>query len=177
MSKVWEYLGEHKVFFTILLLTVGFFECFFGYRSLKPTLFIVGCFSGFGLLVAVLGEFVIGPDTETVVVWVVLLITMLFGILLGYLTMSVKRIGIFCLGFWLGTALAFLLNNAVLHKLEKDYVIWVSILVLGSLGGIGSFIFHRHVVILATSFVGAYAIVRPFGWIADGFPNEFTLVE
>lgn len=42
---------------------------------------------------------------------------MLFGVLLGYLTMSVKRIGIFCLGFWLGTALAFLLNNAILHKI------------------------------------------------------------
>lgn len=112
------FLGEHKFFFSILLIAVGILECFFGYRLLKPTLFIIGYITGFGLIVMVLGEFIIGPDTEIEVVWVILIITILFGALLGYLTMSAKRFGFFCLGFWMGAVLAFLLNNAFLHKLE-----------------------------------------------------------
>lgn len=83
---------------------------------LKPTLFIAGYFTGFGLLLAILGEFVLGPDTNILVIWVILVITILFGALLGYIMTSLERIGFFLLGFWLGTILAFLLNNSFLYK-------------------------------------------------------------
>lgn len=101
----------------MVLITFGTLECFFGYRLLRPTLFVIGYITGFGILVMILGEFVIGPDTEIVVVWIILLITILFGALLGYLTMSAKKFGFFCLGFWMGTVIAFMLNNAILHKI------------------------------------------------------------
>ena len=85
-----NFIGEHKVIFSIILVVLGLLECFFGYRLLKPTLFIIGYMTGFGILVAVLGEFIIGPDTEAIVVWVILILTVIFGALLGYLTMSAK---------------------------------------------------------------------------------------
>ncbi len=69
---------------------------------------------GFGFLVAILGEFVLSPGTAMMVVWVVLIIAVLFGALLGYVAMRLPRAGFFALGFWLGIILAFMLNNAAL---------------------------------------------------------------
>ncbi len=37
--------------------------------------------------------------------------------------------------------------------------------------------FKEIITIVSTSFVGAYAIIRPFGWIAGHFPNEFTVAK
>ncbi|KRX01942.1 hypothetical protein PPERSA_07587 [Pseudocohnilembus persalinus] len=177
LSKIWEYLGEHKALFAVILVSVGILECFFGYKLLKPTLFIIGYATGFGILVAVLGEFIIGPDSNSVVVWVILIITIVFGALLGYLTMAAKRFGFMALGFWLGVVIAFLLNNAFLYKIDHDSVVWITIIVLGCIFAFASCILHQHIVIISTSLVGAYAIIRPVGWVADGFPNEFTVVD
>mmetsp|Transcript_9490 Transcript_9490/g.843 ORF Transcript_9490/g.843 Transcript_9490/m.843 type:complete len:92 (+) Transcript_9490:719-994(+) len=90
----------------------------------------------------ILGEFVIGPETEIVVVWIILLITILFGALLGYLTMSAKKFGFFCLGFWMGTIIAFMLNNAILHKIGNEYTLWATIIILGALSGFASLVIH-----------------------------------
>lgn len=38
LSKIWEFLSSQKVLFTLILVSVGALECFFGLRMLKPTL-------------------------------------------------------------------------------------------------------------------------------------------
>jgi hypothetical protein len=38
------------------------------------------------------------------------------GSVMGYLTMSLPRIGFFELGIWMGICVSFLLNNSVLYK-------------------------------------------------------------
>lgn len=154
----------------------GIAECFYGLKILPLTLFTIGYFTGFGVLIAILGEFVILPGTNAIVIWVLLIISILFGLLLGYITTSMRKLGFFFLGFWLGTVLAFLLNNALLYKLNYDNVpLWLAIGILGGLFGIASCFFYKHIVIISTATVGAYALIRPFGWIAKGFPNEFAI--
>jgi hypothetical protein len=169
-------LSDHKIIFTIVLVIVGAGECFFGLKILPLTLFIIGYFTGFGVLIAILGEFVIAPGTNVVVVWVILIITVFFGLLLGYVTTSLRRLGFFFLGFWLGTVIAFLLNNAFLYKITSTNVpLWVAIGALGGFFGFLSCFFYKHIVIVSTATVAAYALIRPFGWIASGFPNEFAI--
>jgi hypothetical protein len=171
-------LSDHKIIFTIVLVIVGAGECFFGLKILPLTLFIIGYFTGFGVLIAILGEFVIAPGTNVVVVWVILIITVFFGLLLGYVTTSLRRLGFFFLGFWLGTVIAFLLNNAFLYKITSTNVpLWVAIGALGGFFGFLSCFFYKHIVIVSTATVGAYALIRPFGWIASGFPNEFAIAQ
>lgn len=99
------------------MISVGVFECFFGYKMLKPTLFIFGYLTGFGLLLAILGEFIIGPDTEGPYVLVLLLGTVLIGSCLGYTFMATRELGIMCIGAWLGFIIAMLLYSSLFYKI------------------------------------------------------------
>lgn len=40
-----------------------------------------------------------------------------------------------------------------------------------------SFFWYEHVLIIMTSFAGAYMFVRGISFYAGGFPNEFTLAK
>jgi hypothetical protein len=84
--------------------------------------------------------------------------------------------GFFFLGFWLGIVLAFLLNNVLLHRLsDTNAPLYIAMCTLGFFFGALSCFFYKHIVIISTAVVGAYALIRPFGWIATGFPDEFTI--
>ena len=97
---------------------------------------------------------------------------------MGYLTASVRRVGFFCLAFWLGTVIAFLLNNVGLYKLGKDgSALWISILILGISLGILSCFFYKHIMIIGSGLVGSYSLVRPMGWLAGHYPNEFEIAQ
>ena len=67
-SAIWEYLGKAKIFFSIVFMIVGLVECFYGLKILPVSLFVIGYFTGFGILISSLAEFVIKPDTETAIV-------------------------------------------------------------------------------------------------------------
>ena len=131
---MWEFLDKHKIIFGIAFVVIGLFECFFGRKLMKPTLFVLGYITGFGLLLAIFGEFVIGPEENYLLVWMILVIAILFGCLLGYLTASLERVGFFFAGMWLGIIIAFLLNSAFLHKAVvggSNIILWIAILCFG----------------------------------------------
>lgn len=163
------------------MVSIGFLECFFGLKMLKPTLFIMGYATGFGVLIAIFGEFILKPDTNMLMVWVILIISLLFGTLLGYVTSTIPRVGFFLAGFWLGAIIAFLMNNVLLYKISSNssssVPLWIAIILFGTLCGLASCVFWRVLVIVATSFVGSYFMIRPFGWVAGHYPNEFTIAK
>jgi hypothetical protein len=41
--------------------------------------------------------------------------------------------------------------------------------------GLLTFKYSQEVIVMSTSMVGSYMVVRPISWIFGGFPNEFTL--
>ena len=45
-----------------------------------------------------LGEYVLSPSTEPSIVYVLLVVGVMFGVLLGYVTVTLKRLGTFLLG-------------------------------------------------------------------------------
>ncbi len=47
--------------FSIFFIAVGIMLTFLGNRFKRITLFLVGFFTGFGILISILGEFVIDP--------------------------------------------------------------------------------------------------------------------
>lgn len=99
------------------MVSIGAALCFFGLKLYKPTLFIIGYITGFGGIVAIMGEFVIRYDSDSIMAYACLIIAVLFGVLTGYVTVSLPKLGFFALGMWLGIVLALLFNNAFLYKI------------------------------------------------------------
>jgi hypothetical protein len=142
VSAVWAFIRDNNIIFGLILLAIGLSECFFGLRMLNPTLFVIGYFTGkfiypsffhqrptkqniiifigFGILVLLFAEFLITPTTHIILVWVALLLAVVCGALIGYLAMTLPKLGFFALGMWLGFVLALMLNNAFLYKIEVD---------------------------------------------------------
>lgn len=101
----------------------------------------------------------------------------MFGFLLSYLTVTVKRVSIFLLSVWVGIIMALILNNTFLYKIEREGTIWIAIGSIGLSFGILGLWLKNRVTIICTAFVGAYFTIRPIGWYIGHWPNEFTIVK
>ncbi|KAL4450766.1 hypothetical protein ABPG74_011608 [Tetrahymena malaccensis] len=180
LSKLWQILSDNSIIFSVTMVTIGAALCFFGLKLYKPTLFIIGYITGFGGIVAIMGEFVIRYDSDSIMAYACLIIAVLFGVLTGYVTVSLPKVGFFALGMWLGIVLALLFNNAFLYKIQvgnQFVVLWITIGILAIFMGLMSFFFYRHCVMVCTGFIGSYCMIRPFGWILGDFPNELQIAQ
>lgn len=99
------------------MVALGVVLCFFGLKIYQPTMFAIGYMTGFGGIVVIMGEFVIRYDSESIMAYACLVIAVLFGVLTGYVTITLPKIGFFALGMWLGVVIALLCNNAFLYKI------------------------------------------------------------
>lgn len=155
---------------------MGAIECFYGLKILPATLFIIGYFVGFGLLASIMAEFIVKPGASILIVWACLIVAILFGIFLGYITTSIRKVGFFVLGFWLGTVLSFLLYNLFIYKLSSSSTpLWIMIFLFGLSIGYASGVYYKHIVIIGTSLTGSYTSIRSIGFIIGGFPDEFEI--
>jgi len=146
-----EYLDYALCGLGILL---GLILCFCGYRLFKPVLFIVGFVVGAGICYYVLWY-------HTNVGLVVLIVgPIIAGIILGLFMIFVAMAGIFLLGAVLG----FLLWSMVISArdgglIHNEIAIYVGLGACTLIGGVVALIFQKALIITATSFGGAYAVV------------------
>lgn len=174
---MWVSLADNELIFAIFFFVVGLGLCLFGHYLRFMTMFTVGFVSGFGGLVIILSDFVLEHDSESNVVFVLTLISVAFGILMAYLTTTVRRIGIFFLGMWVGVIMALFLNNTFLYKTNKGGTVWFAMSVIGTFFGVLGLWLKNRITIICTSFIGAYFTIRPLGWYIGHWPNEFTIVR
>ena len=176
MSGIWDSLNNNKLLLSLILICIGAVECFYGLKILPATLFIIGYLVGFGLIASIMAEFIVKPGASILLVWASLIIAMLFGIFLGYITTSIRKVGFFVLGFWLGTIISFLLYNMFIYKLSNHSTpLWIMIFVFGIGIGYLSGIYYKHIVIIGTSLTGSFTAIRSIGFLVGGFPNEFEI--
>lgn len=178
ISEVYSFILDNKYIFGILSIFIGAIECFFGLRVLKPSLFIIGYLTGFGFLILIFGEFVMTPDSSVLVIWILLLISVFFGAITGYLATSLPKLGFMGLGLWFGFVLAFIINNLFLYKIEVDppgLLLYILMAIFGIIFAILSMCVWRQICIMATSFLGSYLIIRSLSLYIGGYPNELML--
>lgn len=70
------------------MIIIGLEMSFFGLKLYYTNLFFIGFITGFGGIVAVMGEFVIRFDSEPIMAYACLIIAVLFGFLTGYVTVT-----------------------------------------------------------------------------------------
>jgi len=168
----WEQNFEHSEYFTYTLvglgMLVGVVVCFLGYKLFKPVLFILGFIIGAGVCYYILWYY-------TKVGLIVLIgAPILSGIGLGLVLLFVMMAGIFLMGAILGFLLFCVIVSArdggLIHN---SIALWVGMGASALIGGIIALIFQKTLIIFATSFGGAYAVVAG----ADRFVHGgFSLV-
>ena len=141
----------------ILCISCGLFFLFFGYKLLKPTLFLVGfyIFTILGYAILVKAE----PSAGYVHRDSVLLFgSLAIGLIGAFLSLFIFRLGLFILGALAGLTLALFIlsfntNGLISSPLGKD----LFMAAMALLGGIVIHFFEKPLIILCTSLSGSYS--------------------
>lgn len=120
---IWQFLQKYKIFFGAALIIIGLFEVFLGAKLMIITIFIATCFATITIVFIFLYQFIIPHGAPQSVTWVVLTVSTITGLLLGYLVAKYKKLLIgFILGGYMGYILGLLLYNIVLKYVNDTSI-------------------------------------------------------
>lgn len=174
---IWTLLQKYKIFFGAALIILGLFEIFLGAKLMIITLFIATCIVTITVIFLLI-LLIFNPST--VVVWIILGVSLLGGIVLGYFVAKYKRAVLgFLLGGYMGYILGLLLYNvAFIHiQYNPTMIYWMTIILSILIACVFSYFLFEHLLIVSTSFCGAYALIRGISLYAGGFPNESYIID
>ena len=149
-----------------------------GKRFFKISLFIVG--STVLTLASTLFVFSVflNRDTSNTMGWVMFSVCLVVSMIGGLLLAKFFRIGVAVAAGWGGVALALILYNTFVYKIDNSnkVVFWIFIVLMALICAALSFKFCWPAVILATSIAGAYSIIRGISVMAGGYPSELEII-
>lgn len=102
-------------------------------------------------------EFILSPDSSPVVIWLIMAISIVLGVFIGFVAMKLPRIGVTFGGIWLGFIISLLAQNAFLYKLSDSnapFYIVAGILCFGF--AVAGWFYFDIVLIAVTSLFGVY---------------------
>jgi len=148
---------------SIVCVIAGFILTFFGYRLFKFALFVGGFFIGCSICFPLLSLYASIGFVFTVIVSIV------SGFVLGLTLVYLVRFGIVLLGAILGFLLYVhlnaLQNGGLVHPIVGHYSLLAALPILGA---ILALIFQKALIIITTSFGGAFMIVGAYDYITLG---------
>ena len=136
-------------------ILIGAFECFFGYRFFKVLLALTGFAIG-GAMAGGIGYAISGQQGAA------LLYALIGGIVGAILLYALYFVGVFLIGALFGLVIGEILNTFS-HTSSSSAVL----LILAVIGGVAALLFQKFVIILSTSFGGAWSVVSGiahFAW-------------
>lgn len=181
-NKYIEYFDNTKeglnIIYSILFL-FGLFLTYFGNKYKKFILSVLGFFPGFYLMYYVLTilSSVIEIDCSTIVV-----MSLLLGGFSSLISKFYVKFAYMILGFLVGSSLGYMLYIIVIHKINIGtiYIYNNSFIVTELVSGLlGSYLFYRKInelVMIFTSFVGAYFSIKYFDKLIFGNLNTPKLI-
>ncbi len=141
----------------IAAIVWGLTDCFWGWRLFKLTITLLGIAYG-----CVLGIFIVYSFNNDPVY-------LLVGCILGGISGGIVSFAIYLSGmFVLGFTFAVIMSGTLVSFIDSTWAN-VALIFFGLLGGIASVILTKHIVIILTSFVGAYRVVFGIGYFFGGY--------
>ena len=116
-----------------------------------------------------------------------LLLAAFLGAIVGYILMSLPKLGVIFIGIWLGILVTILLEDSILYKLGSigNVLYYIVLAILCTIFALLTNLIFNDIIIICTSLLGvkhvlsiifkAYLLIRPLGWFFGGFPPEINL--
>lgn len=177
-GEMYHFIMEHKLVFFPILFLLGLILAFFGFKLNKFTFFVTGMLLGSALVLLFCVDFVLNKDSEKQTRWICFFVSIMSGILLGYMTVVSRKIGTFAIGGWLGYIVSLLVYSAFLYKIEtsiENLVLYIANGVGIILFGLIGFSMYDQIIIISSSLGGSFAAVFAIGMLAGKFPNIYAL--
>jgi hypothetical protein len=122
--KVLKFVKQYSYFIGAILIIFGIFLTFLGNKMMTVTIFLVSTIIVVTLIFVLLFGFIIPGGANPAVVWVVLGISVVAGLVMGYLIAKYRKTFIgFALGGYLGYLLGILLYNSVIVRIGSNLTV------------------------------------------------------
>ena len=164
------------------MIVIGGVVNFFGRKFFQYTLAALGFLFGSmtSLLLLSLAGLLDGLNNDNKPLWlaiVCIVICIGLGVLCGWLLFRTWMIGACIVGAIAGTFGAIVLYQTVFAATESFWILFLFIIAGASAGVFLVHKFFDMVLIVSTSFIGAYCFVRGISMFAGGFPNEIVTFD
>ena len=132
------------------------------------------------ILVLIFSQFILLPGSAQWIIWVMLSLGIILGCTAGYFVFKYHEKFFSLLvgglaGFFLGEFLFNLFGNSLPLNLTLVHILFIIISIIALI--ILAFFLKDIIIIFATSFIGAYTLIRGVSLIAGYFPSEFTVID
>jgi len=179
VNPLFRWIDKQAIFLGAALILGGLYLGILGKRQFKISICMIGG-SAFTLL-ATLFMFTVflSRDSASSSGWIIIGVGAFFGIFVGLALAYFSRVGAAVAAGWGGVTLALILYNSFVYKIDNDKQVafWIFVILTAGVCAILAFVAFWHVIIVATSFVGSYCVMRGISLYAGGFPGELEVIE
>jgi len=177
MNGLIQFIDTYKWIFGVSMIAGGIFFGFIGLGLFKVALFIVMTIAVAGLLLFICYATFLSSNTEAWVGWTMLGVSVALGLVAGFLSVKLEKFAAAILAGWGGFLLGVMVSETVLWLAGAAWLMWVINIAFALVFAILGYIFVDHAIVFATSFIGAYMMMKGIGIMAGGFPNIYVLVN
>lgn len=177
MNGLIQFIDQYKWIFGPSFIVVGIFFGFVGLGLFKVALFIVMTIAVAGLLLFICYATFLSDNTEVWVGWTMVVVSVILGLIAGGLSVMLEKYAAALLAGWGGFLLGVMLNETVLWLANSAWLFWIVNITMAIGFAVLGFCFFDHGIVFATSFIGAYMMLKGIGIMAGGFPNIYVLIE
>lgn len=93
------------------------------------------------------------------------------GLLFGITLLTLPKLGYINIGLWVAVIFSLLLQNSVFYLTGNLIAFYITVGVAGLFMTIVSLLALRNFIILSTTFISAFWIIRPLGFFLPYYPN------
>jgi len=163
----------------VIMIICGLFMLSYGTRFVQIT-FVITLGSIFVQIALIFYESMHIQDTNPDYIWIFLGLGFCLGVGVAYFAISVITLVKFSIGGYLGfifSALAYQFVLRYIHTTDPEVLYWITVLVCIIIGCILINFLVKQVMIVATSFIGSYVVIKGISLYAGRFPNEQVIFE
>lgn len=124
LSVFWEFIKKNSVFFVIGFVLFGMVIGVFGRPMWNTIVFLLFTVSITGLFLVVFYEFVIPFDSPEWVLWMILVISLIFGVVAAFMIAKYQAAGFILLGAWFGASFTIVFTNIILRAVIAGFLVY-----------------------------------------------------
>jgi hypothetical protein len=95
------------------------------------------------------------------------------GVLFGITLLTLPKLGYINIGLWVAVIVSLLLQNSIYYLTGTLTAFYITFGVVGVIMCGISLMAFKNYIIMSTSFISAFWLVRPLGFFLSSYPNEF----
>lgn len=106
-----------------------------------------------------------------------LILSSILGIFYGFFLITLPRVGYFNIGIWFGVIISLLLQNSIFVYTKTLIPFYVCLGVISFICGIAGIMGFKYFIIVSTSLISGFLLIRPLGFYLPYYPNEFNFYK